>query len=183
LSDVRVEVERDGNRGVAETLGHDLRVHAGLQCQGGVAVAEVVEADARQLGAADDPVERLREAVGMDGSAELVGEHQVAVVRPQVARREPFLELAGAVSLEGVEGHAVERDPATALAGLRRADVDAVAHGGEGLDDRQRSGVEVDVLPPQAEHLAAAHARGGEQHERHRQPLLCHRVEEPLDLL
>ena len=45
---VRVGVERDRDGGVAEALTDDLGVDAGLQGQGGVRVAQVVQADRRQ---------------------------------------------------------------------------------------------------------------------------------------
>ena len=48
-----IGVEGDGDVGVAEDLGDDLGVDAGPQGQGGVGVAQVVEADRRQAGAAD----------------------------------------------------------------------------------------------------------------------------------
>ena len=121
-----------------------------------------MEADAGQLGVTHDPVERLRETVGMDGATELVGEHEITVVRPRVTRGQSFLELAQAMRSERVERHGVERNAATALAGLRWPDVDAVANRRQGLDDRQCPPIEIDVLPSQPEYLTATHSRGGE---------------------
>jgi hypothetical protein len=40
--------ERDRDGGVSEALGDDFGVDAGLQRQGGVRVAQVMQADARQ---------------------------------------------------------------------------------------------------------------------------------------
>jgi hypothetical protein len=45
---VRVGVEGDRDGGVPEALGDDLGVDAGLECQGGVGVAQVVQANLRQ---------------------------------------------------------------------------------------------------------------------------------------
>ena len=103
-------------RRVAEPLGDDLGVDTGLQGLGGVAVAEVVEADAGQFGVAHDAIEHLRETVGMDGTADLVGEHEVTVVRPRVTRGQSFLELTHAMRPARVERDRVERDAAPALA-------------------------------------------------------------------
>ena len=51
--DVRVQIERDANRRVAETLGHDFRMDARLECERRVGVAQVVQPDAGQAGVPD----------------------------------------------------------------------------------------------------------------------------------
>ena len=42
-----VEIKGDADRGVAKAFGDDLGVDAGLEGEGGVAMAEIVEADLR----------------------------------------------------------------------------------------------------------------------------------------
>ncbi len=43
-----IDVERECDIGMSEPLAHDLRVHAGLERERRVSVAEVVEADSRK---------------------------------------------------------------------------------------------------------------------------------------
>jgi hypothetical protein len=60
--DVGVDVERDGDRGVAKPLADDLHGHAGLERRGGVAVAQAMKGDPRQASRHHVLLEPLREA-------------------------------------------------------------------------------------------------------------------------
>ena len=72
---------------VAEAFGDHLRMSAGLQRDGRIPVAKVVQADVRQTCGINQSCEIAREPVGVHQSAEFVGEHQVRLVRPRRARR------------------------------------------------------------------------------------------------
>ena len=77
---VAVSVEGDGHVLVAEDLGHDLGVRAGRQLQGGEGVAQVVEADRRQLGRAQQRSElACGDVPTPQRLAGLVTEHEVVV--------------------------------------------------------------------------------------------------------
>ncbi len=95
----------------------------------------------------------------MNRLPELVGEYEIALVRPNISCRDALDALTLAVGLQRIECHAVYRHPAAALAGLWWADVLVAAHGRQRLDDRQRTTREVHVLPSKPEHLPTAHPR------------------------
>ena len=52
-------------------------MHAGLEREGGVGVAQVMEADPGQLGTTNAPVELPADVLGMQWGAVLAGEYQV----------------------------------------------------------------------------------------------------------
>ena len=48
LDDVRVDIEREGDRRMAKALGHDFRMHPSLQGQSRIGVPEAVKGNPRQ---------------------------------------------------------------------------------------------------------------------------------------
>ena len=77
--DVRVDVERDGDRGVAKPLADHLHGHAGLERRGGVAVAQAMKGDPRQASRHHVLLEPLREARRVDGSTIGPGEEKARI--------------------------------------------------------------------------------------------------------
>jgi len=73
--DVLVDVGGERAGGVPELLSHHLHRYAGGQPEGGVGVAQVVQADAGQPGRLGAPVEGVGEPLGVDGGPVLPGEH------------------------------------------------------------------------------------------------------------
>ncbi len=68
---VRVLLERERRRLVAEPLADHLDRDAGFECEAGVRVAEVVQSNVAEAGVTDDPLERLAERVRVDRLAVL----------------------------------------------------------------------------------------------------------------
>jgi hypothetical protein len=66
---VAVDVQGDGDGGVAQALADHLGRDAGGQRGGGVAVADVVQPDGWQAGAAGQPAEPVGDQVGVDGGS------------------------------------------------------------------------------------------------------------------
>ncbi|MCZ7589954.1 MAG: hypothetical protein M5U27_14070 [Gaiella sp.] len=136
-----VEVERDPDRGVAHLRLEVLRVRAGRDHQCGVGVAEVVEAEAGQLRAADGrPEYAVAEVVVVEDFAARRWEDETALVRL------PCEQLAA----KHMRGSAREVDaPArrSRLHGHELALIGAVL-------DLDGHGVEVDVAVAQREELA-----------------------------
>ena len=152
---VGVLFERERQRLVAEALCDDLDRDPGLQGEGGMRVAQVVEADRPQRGLGDQPLEGLAEGVRVDRLAVLFGDHEV-LVSVVGAPLGPLLVLALPALAELGDGLGVEIDHPRAVALWRRVD-DLVADGDQRLADRQALAVQVDGAPAQAEDLAAAH--------------------------
>ncbi len=126
-----------------------------------------MEADLGKIGPRRVAAEQLRERLRVEAAAELVREHVLAVGVPCRAGGQPFLVLAGTVGSERVDRRLVEVDLTPALQGLRRTRHPmALCRCHPRVRNRQRAVVEVDVEPPQPEHLASTHARGHQQHER-----------------
>jgi len=147
---VLVDGHGEGGRGVAESLAHDLDRNTRFQEQAGVAVAEVVETDDGQPGAGDQAVEGLAEQVGVDRRALGAGEHE-PVVLVLLPEGETFFELALPPGAQDGDGSWVEVDRPAARAGLDIRDLEGVGDGDDRLVNREAAGVEVDVLPAQAE--------------------------------
>lgn len=82
-----VGVQRQRHAAVAEPLARDLRVYALRQQGRGVPVPEIVEANAGQIGAGDEPVPCMTNAIRLDRGAILpsANEHIVdeADTKPQ----------------------------------------------------------------------------------------------------
>ena len=78
--DVLVGLDGEGDVGVTEPFADHLHRDEVLDEQGAVGVAEVVQSDHGDAGAADDPLEGLGEGVGVDLSAVGVGEHPSGII-------------------------------------------------------------------------------------------------------
>jgi hypothetical protein len=74
---VGVDVQGHGHGRVAKAFTNDLRVDAGLEGEGGVSVAQVVEPDPGQPGALEVPVEQPPDVLGVQQCAVGTGEDQV----------------------------------------------------------------------------------------------------------
>jgi hypothetical protein len=70
-----------------------------------------------------------------------------------------------------------------AVAGLRLAELGAVADGEQRLADREDTGVEVDRGPGQADRLAAAQPGGGQQQVEGGEPVAGGVLQEPAQLV
>jgi hypothetical protein len=77
---VAVDVQRHPDVAVAQALADDLRMHAGLEGEGGVGVAQVVEADSWEPRLPDARAEELRETLGVQRPAILAREQEVLVL-------------------------------------------------------------------------------------------------------
>ena len=75
-----VGLERVGDVGVAEPLGHDLHGDAFLDEQAAVGVAQIMKADRWDVGVVDDAPEPLVDGMRVDRFAGAVGEHPLFVV-------------------------------------------------------------------------------------------------------
>ena len=102
---------------------------------------------------------------GWIGSPSGAREHEAVVVSPAGAH--PLLELLTAPRPQHGDGPRVEVDRAPAVRRLHVGDVRAVLDRQDLLVDDEAGGVEVDVAPRQAEHLAASHAGVGGEEDRH----------------
>jgi hypothetical protein len=117
---------------------------AGPQGEGGVSVAQVVQADAGERELLDQAIEALRDVVRVQRAPVLLGEDKAAVA-PRGAPREPLSRLAGLVGPQGREREGIEGDHSAALGRLRRRELHLVADGDERLPDRDAAPIEVDV--------------------------------------
>lgn len=124
-----VGLDRVGDVGVAEALGHDLHRDAFLDEQAPVGVAQVVEAQGRYVRVRHDAPERLVEGVRVDGVAVAVGEHPAFLVVDADGGELGGLERPP--SLEDGEGGVVEVDVAAGGLGLAARLVEVVADGDE----------------------------------------------------
>jgi hypothetical protein len=148
-----VGLQGESDVGVTESLADHLDRDAFFEEQASMGVAEVVEADRRDLGVVDDAPERFVDGVGMDGSAVAVGEHPlVAVVDADCGE---LGRLVGPPTFEDRERRLIEVDGATGSLGLASGLVNLVADCDEPPVEVQAALVDVDVGPLQAEDLVA----------------------------
>ena len=77
---------------MARVRAHGLRINAGHQAQGDVAVSQIVEADPRQAVTLDRPGKLLRQTPGLKRFAVAATDDQLEPIRP--AEREQILGLA-----------------------------------------------------------------------------------------
>ncbi len=107
----------------------------------------------------------------------------MSLPRPHRAGLELGLGLRDLVGSQHIDGCRVQRHPASTLRGLGRA----VDHDGtrrcSGRDDEQLTGLEVDVVPAQAAHFAAAEAGRGEQDHRGIERVIDRRPQERTQLV
>ncbi len=110
--DVAVDLECEGDVGVAEAFAHHPGVLTHGEEVGGVGVAESVEGEVRDVGRADDVREALADVVGVLVGADDGGE-DVAGLLPSVANELGDLGLALAVDPKDLDGASVEIDAAS----------------------------------------------------------------------
>ena len=142
---VGVDVQRGGDVGVTADLLDRLGVYAGLNHRREVAVPEDMRRRAEHIHlfidvAQHPPQDHLRQRL---------------LAADDVAGGSPWLQESGQLI--------VERDDAVAAACLRGRNQRLVGRIGDRPPHADQLGVEVDVLPPQAERLSATHA--GEQYQ------------------
>jgi hypothetical protein len=111
--------------------------------------------DAGHAGPLGDPAELVAVPLGVNRGAQLV-DHDVSARLVRLAGDEALACLRGAESAERGEQVVVEGERSHAVARLRLLLDDPALDEHPRPADRQRAGVEVDVVPPQPEHLAAA---------------------------
>ena len=112
---VSVDLEGEGDVGVAEAFADDSGVDSGCEELGGVGVAESVKGDVRDGERADEVGEASADVVGVVGSAGGCGEDVVVVV-PCVSGEGALGALVGVVLAEDGGGFAVEVDDSSAAA-------------------------------------------------------------------
>src|SRR5690606_30496096 len=125
--------------------------------QGGVGVAQVVEADAGQAVLGDEPVESTGDVLGVDRPAVTPGEHQPLRVE-HVATFGGGCLSSFSVAAERVEGLAGDVDGPSCRAGLHVGELQVPADLRERPADGDGRAVEVDVVPAQRQHLTPPHA-------------------------
>ena len=74
-----VDVQGHGYGGVAQALADHFGMYASLQGQGGMGMAQVVQADPRQADALEVAVEQAPDILRVQGATVLVGEDQAGV--------------------------------------------------------------------------------------------------------
>jgi len=116
---------------VSEALGDDLRVYAGLQGQGGMGVAQVVQADLRQHRLLHGLTKVARDAFRIEGCAVLQSEDE-ARLDPRLVPVPLLIELACRLGLQNFDCARVKGDDAASLDGLRLADHDLAVDGDQG---------------------------------------------------
>lgn len=94
---------------MTEAFEDDLDVDAGLECEGGPRVRQVVKADAGQTVTGDAPLESVGEVFGMLGAAVGAGEHEV-VFGVFGTEEEALLGLAFADGTQRGDGDGVDLD-------------------------------------------------------------------------
>jgi len=105
--------------GVPELVLDGLEVGAGGVGEAGGALAEVVEADRRQVGGVGEFPEPLGDGVRAEWGAVAAGEH-VAGLLPGVSCAQMVEALPAGVLAQHLDGVLVERDDAVAGSALRR---------------------------------------------------------------
>jgi hypothetical protein len=179
---VAVSVEGDGDLFVAQHLADDLGVGAGGQLEGGEGVAQVVEADRRQLGPAQQRLElQGRDVAAPERFARSVAEDEV-VVGQGMADRQQSLGLPGPVDPEQIEGRAGEVDRAPTLGRLRLAEPPATVQPDQGVMDRHAPPGPVHVAPAQGQQLALAHAGREREGEKGLERVAADRLQEAAGL-
>jgi len=103
---------------MSEALGDDLGVDAGLQGEGGVRVAQVVQSDRRQHRPSHRLPEVARHRLGVERGAVLGREH-VGRVDPGRVSLSLFVKLACCLTLQDLDRARIEGDDTASLDGLR----------------------------------------------------------------
>ena len=153
-----------------ETLLDDLGVDPLFESQRRPRVPQTVEGQAREVVRVRPTEKHVADGVG--AQARTIGpvEHQAGVGEVRTDEQALF-EHATSVVPKGGDGSLVERYRPAPVCRLGLTD----AHHAAGLDDRlndaEAPGIEVDVGPPQPEHLTTTHAGRSEQHPQRMQPI------------
>ncbi len=179
--DVLVDGHRERRAAVAEALAHDFHRDTGLQQERGVRVAEVVHADSRQSGLGDVALKDLAEQVGVRRAAVERGEDDAGVVG-SVAEGKLLFELCLPPGPHHGDGSGVEVDRAPACVGLDVGEDELVGDVEHGMANGEACSVEVHVVPPEPEHLAAAHAGVGGEEEGRGEAVIVDLLEELAEL-
>src|SRR5436190_15593608 len=112
--DVAVGVERDRDRRVAESLGHDFGVNAGLERERGPGVAQTVRPpQTRQSGGTGLGLELLGEPIGMQRLPVELPENKVGLALPARTDRQSLFVLASPVVTQHCDCLGIEGDAAT----------------------------------------------------------------------
>ena len=166
LDEVGVDVHGDRDGGVAGRSG-TRRAYPVVQRKRCVGVADIVEPDARQAGPLNEPVVGGAERDGLTAPPLADSNTNTASGRHRVrcSARTPVVLC-------------IKVDATARRRCFGEGDRWLSGGVGDGLGDRQPPFVEVDVGPPQAEDLTAAHPGGGQQHERRAEPVPGGGVEE-----
>lgn len=158
--DVLVGVDGERRVGMTQALGDHLHRNPGLDQQGAVSVADVVESHPGDVGSGDDPIERLRERMGVYRLTFVVGEHPAC-------RSDSGDGLFGLLPIppggENLQRCWGEVDAPPCHDRLASCLMESVSHRHEATVYREGSGAEVDVIPLQAEEFAAAQPGVGHQ--------------------
>ena len=115
-----------------------------------------------------------------DPLAVSAGEHEV--VFPSDAEAHELGTLRDPIRPQVLDGVAVERDGARPRRGLRRSFHDAAAGHGTLIRDRRDPQLKIEIVPPQAEHLATPGAGDDQEPPQRRQRFRFGTLEEPVHL-
>lgn len=141
-----VEVGRDGELGVAESLGHDLEVDASGKGETGAGVTQVVEADRWLTGLLGEILEMSCDVLGAKRAPVLAGEDTAGVIPSRTPGRS--LEFLGlSMALEHPYRVTVDLHDSQPTLRLWCADDASPVDVSDLLDDEEALVVEVDVFP------------------------------------
>ncbi|PTQ51031.1 MAG: hypothetical protein HSCHL_1639 [Hydrogenibacillus schlegelii] len=172
-SGVRVDVQRDGHRGMTKPLLHQLGVHPSRQQHGGMSMSQVVKPDGWQTG----PLKHLPEGTApqvrrVDRRANRRGEYQPPAILPCRPCQQAFFHLLLAVLSQGVSGHGgqLNRPPSFRRFRFRQVGfrVPAPYHLAAHVET---TFLQVNILPPKPQQLPLAHACSDGQHVEGIQPI------------
>ena len=154
LHDVGIDVGGGGHLGMAQPLGDADAVHPAVIEHGGHGVAEGVGVDVGQAVALAELAEPVGDAVGVHGAAVLLGEQEALVLVVGFEDGLLFL-LPLAVLPQQLHGLGRHRDDATGFLSLGGTLVDTdVGRVQNIVADGEGVGVEIDLVPLEAQHLA-----------------------------
>lgn len=156
VSEVAVDVQREGGCGVAQVALHRLNIVAHGDCRHRVGVAQIMEAEVRQTDLGGDFLELVIDGVGGQVLAPLIAEDEV-VVLPRRTHLEPLDILLDLMAVKQLHDRGSDTDGPTPavlgadqLKGRRMTD-----HLLELLVDIERAVLEVHTVPCQSTDLTA----------------------------
>ena len=184
--DVGIDLEGEGDRGVAKHLADDFGRDALREEQGRGSVAQVVEADVGEPGSFEHGLEHaLGDVLAAYRLATGAGEDQ-AVVGPEGAVSQPLFVLAGAMAVQRLDSHGGKVDGTATTRALRRW---ALPGGSSVFGEVERmlhaegSGLQVYIVPAEGQELALTHAGGEGQNVERFQRVILDSLEQPFRLL